>query len=186
MDADPRRPTGPFLFSGAVVAVACVAMARLPDAFIAVFERSRPLNDAQGGWAYRFLVVASVAQAAYGGFVVLRVETIMRARAQAPKVGAMPRGRILITVARNAAFMVSLTLVYGLAAFWITGERGGFWLFPLLAIAQLAWYYRQVGQIASWLRFQPDVEGARGPAHVWQREPPDYCPPLARGLTFRS
>ncbi|MGH2693719.1 MAG: hypothetical protein ACRDJJ_02775 [Actinomycetota bacterium] len=186
MDATPRRPAGHFLFSGAVLAVVCVAMARLPESFIAVFERSRPLNDAQGGWAYRFLVAASVAQAAYGGFVVLRVETIRRARRQDPKIAAMPRDRILTTVARNAAFMVSLTLVYGLAAFWITGERGGFWLFPLLAIAQLAWYYRQVGQIASWLVFQPDVERTEGPAHVWPREPPDYCPPLARGLTLRS
>jgi len=185
MDA-PQRPAGPFLFSSAVLAIACVAMARLPDSFVAVFERSRPLNEAQGGWAYRFLVAASVLQAAYGGFVILRVETIRRARKRDQKIAATPRDRILTSVARNAAFMVILTLVYGLAAFWITGQRGGFWLFPLLAVAQLAWYYRQVGQIASWLRFQPDVEKAEGPAHVWKREPPDYCPPLARGLTLKS
>jgi hypothetical protein len=185
MDASPRRPAGPFLFSGAVVAVVCVAMARLPESFIAVFERSRPLNDAQAGWAYRLLVLASILQAAYGGFVILRVETIRRARQQDRKVATTPKERLVTSVARNAAFMVSLTLVYGLAAFWITGERGGFWLFPLLAAAQLAWYYRQVGQIASWLSFQPAVE-PDGPSHVWQREPPDYCPPLARGLTPRS
>ena len=184
MDQAPRRPAGPFLFSGAFVAVVCVAMARLPDSFIAVFERSRPLNDAQGGWAYRFLIAAAVVQAAYGGFVVLRAETIRRARAQDSKIAATPRARILLTVARNAAFMVILTLGYGLAGFYITGERGGFWLFPLLAVAQLAWYYRQVGQIASWLRFQPDVERI-GEARAWQREPPDYCPPLARGLSLR-
>ena len=185
MDA-PRRPAGPFLFSGAVLAIVCVAMARLPDSFVAVFERSRPLNDAQGGWAYRFLVLAAILQAAYGGFVILRVETIRRARQRDAKIAATPKDRLVTSVARNAAFMATLTLVYGFAAFWITGQRGGFWLFPLVAAAQLAWYYRQMGQIASWLSFQPAVVSPGRPSHVWQREPPDYCPPLARGLTPSS
>jgi hypothetical protein len=78
--------------------------------------------------------------------------------------------------------MVFLTFVYGLAAFLVTGQRGGYWLFAVLFIAQAAWYYRQVGDIGRWLGFQPEVV-AQPSSAVWVREPGDYCPPLARSLT---
>jgi hypothetical protein len=78
--------------------------------------------------------------------------------------------------------MIFLTFVYGLAAFLVTGQRGGYWLFAVLFLAQGAWYYRQVGDIGRWLEFQPEVV-TRPSSAVWIREPDDYCPPLARSLT---
>jgi hypothetical protein len=178
VNEDPRRPAAPFVFAGAVLAILCIAMARLPESFVAVFERNRPLADAEGDWGYRLLIAAAVAQAAYGGFVLLRSETLRKAREKDPRLAAESPDRVLTSLARTAAFMCVLTLVYGLAAFWITGQRGGFWLFPLLALAQGAWYYRQVGEIASWLRWQPVAHGSQGTP--WKREPPDYVPPIAR------
>ncbi|MGH2746903.1 MAG: hypothetical protein ACRDKB_03130 [Actinomycetota bacterium] len=175
-----RRRT-PFWVAAAVLLVVSLGVLRLPESFVAQIERNRPLSSSQAGWAYRLIAVAAVAQAAYGGFIFLRPEAIRRAREKDQKVAAMPRERVASLVARNAAFMVVLTLVYGLAALAITGERGGFWLFAVIAAAQGAWYYRQVGEIGQWLSFQPAVE-ALGRRGEWRREPPDYCPPVARGL----
>jgi hypothetical protein len=77
--------------------------------------------------------------------------------------------------------MVVLTLVYGVATFYVTGQRGGFWLFAVLAVLQAAWYYRQVGQVAKWLVLQPDTSlTERSRASTWKREPSDYTPPLGR------
>ena len=94
----------------------------------------------------------------------------------------MSRPRLLGSIARNAAGMIFLTFVYGLAAFLVTGQRGGYWLFAVLFLAQGASYYRQVGDIGRWLAFQPEVV-AQPSSAVWIREPDDYCPPLARSLT---
>jgi hypothetical protein len=77
--------------------------------------------------------------------------------------------------------MILLTLVYGVASFYVTGQRGGFWLFVVVGAAQTAWYYRQVGQVARWVVQQPEADLAterRPPS--WQPEPPDYSPPLGR------
>lgn len=167
--------------AGAILVVVCIGVLRLPDSFVAQVERSRPLSSSQAGWAYRLIAAAAIAQAAYGGFFLLRPETIRKARDKDRKIAAMPRERILSLVARNAALMVVLTLVYGIAALAITGERGGFWLFPLIAVAQGAWYYRQAGEIGRWLSFRTVTE-TPGPRGEWRREPADYCPPLARGL----
>lgn len=176
------RRTRPFVVVAAVVAVVCIAVLRLPDTFLALLDRNTPFTTSQTGWAYRLLAFAAVAQAFYGGFVLLRPDHVQEARKKDPKLAARSRPQVVGIVARTAASMTFFTLLYGLAAFGVSGQRGGFWLFPSLAVAQGAWYYRQVGQIASWLGFQPE-SGSDAPARgLWQREPADYCPPLARGL----
>lgn len=175
----------PFLYAAAVLVVVCLAVLRLPESFVAQLERNRTLSSAQAGWAYRLLAVAAIGQAAYGGFVILRPERIQKSLAKDRRLAAMPRRLVHISVARSAASMIALTLVYGAAAFWVTGERGGFWLFALVALAQWAWYLRQTGVVAQWLAFQPEPapENRRS---VWVREPPDYSPPLTRGLVRDS
>ena len=177
------RRLRPFAIVALAIVVVCIAVLRLPDTFLALLERNSPFTtSAQIGWAYRLLAFAALGQALYGGFVLLRPERVDQARKQDPKLAARPRSQLVGTVARNAAWMTFFTMLYGLAAFGVSGQRGGFWLFPVLAVAQGAWYYRQVGQIGSWMGFQPEA-GSDGPARgVWEREPPDYCPPLVRGL----
>lgn len=166
-----------------ITVVVCIAVARLPDSLVELMQRKTPLSLAQVGWAYRLLAFAAVAQALYGGFVLLRPDHVQAARSKDPKLAAAPHARLIGIVARTAASMLLFTLIYGLAAFGVGGQRGGFWLFPVLVVAQGAWYYRQVGEVAKWVGFQPEpvtTEPGRG---VWQREPADYCPPLVRGLT---
>ncbi|MDQ3645938.1 MAG: hypothetical protein M3345_03285 [Actinomycetota bacterium] len=172
----------PFALAAAFSAIVCLAVVRIPDIFLGQIERSRPFTDAQAGWAFRLIALAALAQVLYGGFVVLRPETVARARTEHLKTKLMTRSRILTSVTRTAAGMMLLTLVYGLAALYVTAQRGGFWLFPAIEIAQGAWYYRQVGEIGRWLGFQPEVEVVEPREGAWNREPPDYCPPIARGL----
>ena len=179
MQDEPHVDPIPFGLSGILLALACIAMARLPDSFVATFYRSRPFSSAQSGWAYRLLVLAAVGQAAYIGFVVLRPERITT---NATDKG-LPRARLATSASRMAAAGVALTFVYGVASFAITGQRGGFWLFVLLALAQLAWYYRQVSEIVEWLSFQPPASGAaEGGGGGWAIASGDFVPPLARGL----
>lgn len=176
------RRARPFAIVAVLTLVICIAVIRLPDTFLALLDRTSPFSTAQKGWAYRLLAFAAVGQALYGGFKLLRPDHVEQARRKDPKLAATPRTKLVGIVARTAASMIFMTLIYGLAAFGISGQRGGFWLFPALAVAQGAWYYRQVGQIGRWMGFQPEAghdEPARG---LWQREPADYCPPLARGL----
>ena len=61
-------------------------------------------------------------------------------------------------------------------------QPAAFLVFPLLALLQIAWYFRQAGVIARWLAFQQEPAPERPAALPWSREPTDYCPPLARGL----
>lgn len=173
----------PFAVVGVITVVVSVAVARLPDSLVELMQRKTPLTLAEVGWAYRLLAFAAVAQALYGGFVLLRPDHIEAARRKDPKVAALPRARLIGIVARTAASMLLFTLIYGLAAFIVGGQRGGFWLFPLLVVAQGAWYYRQVGQVAKWAGFQPEPVVGEPGRGAWQREPADYTPPLARGLT---
>lgn len=177
------RRLRPFAVVAVITAIVCIAVARLPDSLVELMQRKTPLTLAQVGWAYRLLAFAAVVQALYGGFVLLRPDHVEAARRKDAKLAALPRARLVGVIARTAASMLLFTLMYGLAAFIVGGQRGGFWLFPLLVIAQGAWYYRQVGQIAKWAGFQPEPvvhEPGRG---AWQREPAEYSPPLARGLT---
>ena len=167
-----------------MVAIVSVALIRLPESFVNSLERGRPLTTPQAGWAYRLLAFAAIAQALYGGFVILRVDHVKRARDRDPKIAAMTHDRVIASLSRNAAGMVLLTLIYGVASFAVTGQRGGYWLFPVICLAQGAWYFREVGRVARWLTFQPEVRSGVVPT-VWEREPPDYCPPLARALAGR-
>ena len=172
----------PFALVLAVLMVLSLAVARLPESLVEQLQRNTPLPGTEGGWAYRLLAAVAVVQVLYGGFRVLRVERVKKAQETDAKVARMPRPRLLGSIARNAAGMILLTFVYGLAAFLVTGQRGGYWLFVVLFLAQGAWYYRQVGDIGRWLGFQPEVV-AQPSSAVWMREPDDYCPPLARSLT---
>lgn len=171
----------PFIVAAIVLFIVCLALFRLPDAFAAKIERNSPFTSSQSGWAYRLLALAAIAQALYIGFVILQVDRVRKAQKEDPQVAAMTSDEQVRTLSRNAAGMSLLTLVYGLAAFYVSGERGGFWLFVFLAVAQLAWYYRQVGQVERWLELQPapDPNKPRRES-AWQREPPDYSPPLGR------
>lgn len=177
-----RTSATPFLVALAILLVAALAMLQLPETLVAQLANNRFFTSSQAGWAYRLLVLAAVAQAAYGGFVLLRAENVQRARAKDSRVAAPTTPRVISLLSRNAAFMALLTLVYGLAAFAVTGQRGGFWLFPLVALFQGAWYYRQVGEVARWLSRQierDESSDAGRPSDSSSR----YCPPLARGLT---
>lgn len=165
-----------------LTALVCIAMARLPDSLVELLDRKSPFSSAQLGWAYRLLVAAAVGQAIYGGFVLLRPDHVQRSRAKDPRLARMSRAKLTGILARTAASMVLFTLIYGIAAFLMGGQRGGFWLFPLIALAQGAWYYRQVGQVAKWMGFQPEAAEHRPGRGAFQREPADYCPPLVRGL----
>jgi hypothetical protein len=176
-----QRRWPPFALVSAVLMVLSIALARLPESLVEQLERNSPLTGTEAGWAYRLLVAFAVIQVLYGGFRVLRVEQVKKAQETDAKVALMSRSRLLATIARNAAGMIFLTFVYGLAAFLVTGQRGGYWLFAVLFVAQGAWYYRQVGDIGRWLAFQPESV-SRPSSAVWRREPQDYCPPLARGL----
>jgi hypothetical protein len=182
MERFGSRRRAAFAVVGAITVLICIAIIRLPDAFVSQLERNGPFTSSQAGWAYRLLAFAAVVQALYGGFVLLRVDRVRKARLEDPKVAALPRERILSTIASTAAAQVFFTIIYGVAAFIVTGQRAGFWLFPLIAAAQAAWYYRQVGVIAHWMEFQPDVVSKAETKSPWDREPPDYCPPIARGL----
>jgi hypothetical protein len=174
-----ERRRGPFLVAAAVVLIVTILVFRLPESLVDQLRRHRPLSTDQSGWATKLLAMAAIAQAAYGGFVILATERVRRARENEARVSEMSKAEIVTSVARNAAAMVVLTLVYGIAAFLPTGERGSFWLFVLVAVAQGAWYFRQVGEIARWLVLQPE-HIVRAESRGWKREPPDYSPPLAR------
>jgi cytochrome bd-type quinol oxidase subunit 2 len=179
MDLVARRRI-PFLAFAAVGVVACVVIVALPDSLLVQIERNRPFDSSQAGWAYRLLVLFALVAA---GFTMLRaftVDSVKRAQERNPKP-ATPE-RIVDSVAQNAAAVPLLTIVYGVASLVFTGQRGGFWLFPVIALAQGAWHYRSVGEIARWLSFQPEPEIEEEASTQWKREPPDYCPPLARGL----
>lgn len=182
-ELNERRWT-PFVAAAAIVAVVSVAMARLPDSLVNTIERNRFLeSSSSAGWAYRLLAFFAIVQALYGGFFVLSIDHVKKARVEDPKVAAMTRARVVTVLSRNAAGMVFLTLVYGLAAFGVTGQLGGFWLFPLLCLFQGAWYFREIGAVIRWLGFQPDTALEVTPDAVWERELSDYTPPIARSLT---
>ena len=176
-----RRPA--FIVSAAAIAIVSVAIARLPQSLVNTLERNRFLEGPSVGWAYRLLAFFAIVQALYGGFFVLRVDHVKKSRQEDPKVAVMTRAEIVTSLARNAAGMIFLTFFYGLAAFGVTGQRGGFWLFPFLCVLQGTWYFREIGSVARWLGFQPDTATEEIPEAIWKREPPDYTPPIARSLS---
>lgn len=159
----------------------CVVVIAIPDPVLAQLEDRRPLTDAQAGWAYRLLAFFAIGQIVYTGMVVFRIERIQHLRETDERFARLPKPDVISSLARNAAALVFFTLVYGVAALLLTAQRGGFWLFPLLAVAQAAWYYREIGQVAQWKAFQPEVAAGEGDTG-WSTGGPDYCPPIARGL----
>lgn len=186
METLESRRRGPFIVMAAIFIAVCLTVIALPDSLVASLERNRPLTDIQAGWAYRLLVLFAVAQIVYTGGSVFRIERVAEARERDPRMARMPKADVISSLSRNAAALVVFTLIYGSASIVLTGQRGGFWLFPLLALGQAGWYYREIGQIAAWKTFQPEHVEADPDGGRWRREPDDYCPPLARGLVAVS
>lgn len=178
-----RRWT-PLIVVAVVLVIAYLAMARLPESYVAQLARSRPLSREQADWAYRLLAVVAFAQAIYGGFVLLHTDRIHKLRTTDERVKTMARRTVLDSVMRTAATLILLTFVYGVAAFIVTGQRGGFWLFALITVLQGAWYFRQINVVAGYLEFQPEPKPPR-PSGAWRQPPPDYTPPIVRGLHSR-
>lgn len=179
MRDQPVRAPEPFVAATAALAVVTLGVFRLPESFVAVMERSALLQGAAAGWALRILAAAAVGQAAFAGFAVFTPERVAAALAGEAPLRDAGHARLARSLAWNAAGITALTVVYGIAGFAITGERGGFWVFVLIGIAQLAWYYRLIGIIVAWLQLQPETgtdDSGTGP----------YCPPLARGLLGAS
>ncbi len=179
-----RRRNPVFIFGTAVLAITTLALMRLPEALVEQLRRDRPFDISQSGWIYRGMVFVAVAQAAYIGFVLLRVEKVQTARSRDPKLAQMGKPELMSSVARNAVGTALLTIIYGGSAFALTGERAGYWLFATLTAAQLAWYFMQCGRIAAWLEFQPEFvvqEGTHDPTPA-QDDERDHMPPLARGV----
>jgi hypothetical protein len=179
---EPVRAREPFAITAAAFGVVTLAVFRLPGSFVAVLERNALLQGSAAGWALRLLAIVAVAQAAYAGGMILRPERVEVALEEEPSMRAAGSARVARSLSWNAAGIAALTIVYGIASFAVTGERGGFWLFVLIGIAQLAWYYRLTGSIVEWLRFQPraDLRGTDAGGT------PPYCPPLARGFLGAS
>lgn len=177
-----RRRRGPFVVAATVAALIVVIVIGLPDSLLVQIENGRPLTDAQAGWAYRFLVFFALVQVVYTGGAVFRIERVAEAREKDPRLARLPKEGVISSLARNGAALVLFTIVYGVASIAITGQRGGFWLFPLLALAQAAWYYREIGQIAAWKAFQPDHVEMDADRGRWRATPPDHCPAITRGL----
>lgn len=146
----------PFAIAAAVALVVAIAVFRLPEEFIANLRAGRPFSATQAGWVVRLLVLAAIAQAAYVGFAVLRPEKVEAARERDESLGAESPEGVVRSVARNAALVPLLTLVYGASTIALTGERGTFWLFLVVALAQLAWYYRATGEIAGRMALRRD------------------------------
>ena len=176
------RRRGPFIVAAGLIIVICGAAISIPDSFLARLENEGPLTSAQAGWAYRLLAFFAVGQLVYAGYRIFRIERVSDARERDPRFAALSKPDVISSLARNAAALVVFTIVYGIASILITGQLGGFWLFPMLAIAQGAWYYRELGQIASWTALETDPDKAVAQHGAWPRDPPDYCPPIARAL----
>ena len=180
-----RRPWQPFAVAAALVLIATLFAFRLPESLLLQIERNGPFSQAQADWAYRMIALAAIVQAAFVGLVVLSIDKVQETIEKEPRLTHMSKQQVADSLSRSAAGMSLLTLAYGLSALFISGRRGGFWLFVAVTVAQLAWYFRRIGVIAHWFEFQPEPTPERIRS-VWRREPPDYCPPLARGLTDRS
>ncbi|MEA2451331.1 MAG: hypothetical protein QOG04_41 [Actinomycetota bacterium] len=183
MEALANRRRGPFIVIAALFVAICIVVISVPDSVLALIERNRPLTSAQAGWAYRLLAFFAIIQIVYTGMSVFRIERLESLREKDDRFAKLPKPKVISSLARNAAALVSFTLIYGIASMLLTGQRGGFWLFPLLAVAQAAWYYREIGQIADWKAFQADETQNDSDHGRWISTQADYCPPLTRGLT---
>lgn len=146
----------PFAVAAAVTVIAAFAVFRLPEAFLATIQTGRPFGAAGSTWIFRGLIVGALLQAAYVGRAVLTAESVAAARERDAYLAAPPED-VTAAVARNAALVPLLTVVYGLSSIAITGERSNFWPFLGLALLQLGWYYRAMGPVAEWLRLEGEA-----------------------------
>jgi hypothetical protein len=170
----------PFAVAGGIALVVTIAYFRLPDSLITQMERKSIATGWAGDWIYRVLAVVAVLQAVYVG-TILRPERIAR---------VLPAGVVTRTIkyavfrgaAHGAAVAFPLTLVYGIAAFWLTGGRASTWLFVVVMTLQAAWYFRQLGKLAEWLERRPAPPPEPPSWQKWKPEPETYVPPLARAL----
>lgn len=177
-----KRRQGPFIILAALFIAICIVVIAIPDPVLAQLRNNRPLTDRQAGWAYRLLAFFALGQIVYTGMAVFRIDRIHRLRTTDLGFAKLSKPAVVSSLSRTAAALVSFTLVYGIASLLLTAQRGGFWLFPLLAVAQGAWYYREIGQIAQWKALQAD-DTSGAPDAGWSSGGADYCPPIARGLT---
>ncbi|MGI8773707.1 MAG: hypothetical protein ACR2KQ_01650 [Actinomycetota bacterium] len=161
MSQEPRRSLAPFLFSLGVSIAVAIVVALLPETVVDQLRRNRALDEAQAGWSYRLLAFMAIAQALYVGLAMLRGDNIGEVRSKDPKLARVSRSELVEIVHRNAAGLPLLTLVYGLTAFVLTGERAGFWLFLAIVLVQLAWYFKKSGEVAASLGFQPEFAAHR-------------------------
>ena len=181
-----KRRVPPFAALLVFGIVLCAIVIQVPDTFLTQLERNRPLTDAQAGWAYRLIAFFAVIQILYGGFSVFRIDRVQAARDRDHALAAMAPERMVTSLSRTAAGMVVLTLTYGVATIASTGLRGGFWLFPVLAVGQAGWYYREIGQIARWRAFQPTAVEIAPDRGAWMPPGPGHVPALARGMQIKD
>jgi hypothetical protein len=181
MDELLRRRRPAFVLVAVIVLLFGIAVFRLPDSLLTKVENASPLTVTQRLWLIRFLGFFAFAQALYVGLSVLRVETVRQARLE-DRYAAMPFDQLVGALARNSAFAIWLTILYGFVGLALTGHRGSFLLFGVIALLQMAWYYRQTGEIARWLVLQIPPDASEPASGVWEREPDDYSPPLLRGM----
>jgi hypothetical protein len=181
MDDLLRRRRPAFVLVAVIALILGIAIFRLPDSLLTNIENASPLTVSQRLWLIRFLGFFAFAQALYVGLSVLRVETVRQARLE-ERYATMPFDQLVGALARNSAFAIWLTILYGLVGLGLTGHRGSIWLFIVIALLQMAWYYRQTGEIAGWLALQMPPDAVSRPSGVWEREPDDYSPPLLRGM----
>lgn len=177
-----NRRRGPFTVVAALFVAICIVVIAIPDSVLALLANNRPLTLAQAGWAYRILAFFAIGQVVYTGMSVFRIERLDALREKDDRFARLSKPAVISSLSRNAAALVFFTLVYGIASLILTAQRGGFWLFPALAVAQGAWYYREIGQVARWKAFQPETSGDASMSTAWSAGGRDYCPPLARGL----
>jgi hypothetical protein len=177
-----RNP--PFFICGGIALIVTIAFFRLPETLVTQIEDRRIATGLVGNWTYRLLAVAAVLQAVYAGRA-LRTEKVRRFVPE-ERVDIAAFGPLYTSLARNAAIAVLLTFVYLLAAFFVTGGRASMWFFVALAVAQWAWYYRQLGKVAEWLGSQPRPLPEPPEWAALPPEPAAHVPPLARGLTIED
>lgn len=161
MNIEPRRSPAPFLLALGLSLAVGIGVTLLPDTLVGQLRRNRALDEAQTAWSYRLLALMAIAQALYVGLAMLRGDNIGEVRSKDPKLARVSRSELVEIVHRNAAGLPLLTLVYGLTAFVLTGERAGFWLFLAIVLIQLGWYFKKSGDVATWLGFQPEFAAHR-------------------------
>jgi hypothetical protein len=167
----------------AITFIVALGVFRLPETFIIQLEDNRPLEPDAAKWAFWMIFGVAILQALYCGFITLRAEKVAHALETDPRYWERELPDQTAVAAKVAVGLGLLTLVYGLAALFLTGARAGFWLFVVLIVAQSAWYFRQVGQVAHVLAQRPPPLPEPEEWEKPVRTPVTYSPPLARAFS---